>query len=44
MVKIIEYVLADFLVTFLSSISIDPPVIAALTTIATNKEADKCNG
>ncbi|MNE29938.1 hypothetical protein D3C80_1234350 [compost metagenome] len=40
-VKIIEYVLADFLETFLSSISIEPPVIAALTTMATNKEADK---
>ncbi|MNS03867.1 hypothetical protein D3C72_352130 [compost metagenome] len=39
--KIIEYVLADFLETFLSSISMEPPVIAALTTMATNKEADK---
>ena len=33
--------MADFLLTFLSSISIEPPVIAAFTTIATNKEADK---
>ena len=41
MVKIIEYFFADFLVTFLSSISIEPPVMAAFTTIATNNEADK---
>src|SRR6187402_1543149 len=41
MVKIIVYILADFLVTFLSSMSMEPPVMAALTTIATNKDADR---
>ena len=37
--KIIEYNLADFLETFLSSVSIEPPVIAAFTTIATKSDA-----
>ena len=36
----IENFLADFLETFLSSIAIEPPVMAAFTTIATNKDAD----
>ena len=39
--KIIEYILAERLVTFLSSISIEPPVMAAFTIIATNNEAPK---
>ena len=39
--KSMVYLLADFRVAFLSSISIEPPVMAAFTTIATNKEAVK---
>src|SRR6218665_966376 len=38
-VKMIENLFADFLVMVLSSISIEPPVMAALITIATNNEA-----
>ncbi len=36
--KITEYNFNDFFDTFLSSISIEPPVIAALTIIATNND------
>ena len=40
-VNIMVYNFADFLDTFLSVVSIEPPVIAAFTTIATNKDAVK---
>ena len=39
--KIIVYFFKAFLDIFLSSISINPPVMAALITMATNKEAPK---